>query len=363
MVKGPKVTAYWLMFLIPIVALYSPIKAEVVFRQVLILLLGLLFVIFIGFRHEVGGDWIPYLEVFSEVQFIAINFNFDKIISIAFNNDFGYVMLNYYVYLLDADIYLVNLICALIFIYGVWRFSFLQNNPWLSIIISLPFLTYIVAMGYTRQSVSVGFIFAAVANLQQGRKTWFWVDVLLAVIFYKLSVLFLFIGIFQSSKFSYSFKVTFSLIVAIIAALVMRENIDFWIYSYITNQHMTSHGAIPRVLLNLIPALIFLLYKDKLCFHENVKNLFFIMSLSILVTAPFVFWFSTPIDRLQIFLMPVQLAVFSNLSYLVKQVYLKQAIVFSIVVGYTTVFFIWFNFAKTVRKWIPYDNLLSMSLG
>jgi len=352
--------AYWLMFLIPVFALYSPIRVDVVFRRIMILFFGSLFVILIGLRHEVGGDWLPYIEIFDEVVRIV---SFDQLLLIAASNDFGYVMLNYYVNLLGGDIYLVNLICALIFVYGVWRFAFLQPNPWLVLIISVPFLTHIVAMGYTRQSVAVGFIFAAIANLQQQKNLWFWIQIFLAAIFYKIAAVFILLGIMQSNRMDIYIKMIILLSFSVIVYTVLQSKLGTFYNSYIAvsetgTQYMVSAGAIPRVLMNVIPATILLLNLKNLQIEENIKNLFILMSLVILITFPLVFWRSTPIDRIHIFLIPVQLMVFSRLSLLVREAYLKQTLVFGIVISYAFVLFVWFNFARTLRKWIPYDNIL-----
>jgi len=351
---------YWLMFLIPVFALYSPIRVDKASRKIFFLFFGLLFVILIGLRHEVGGDWIPYIEIFNEVRRIV---SVDQLIFIAANNDFGYVMLNYYVNLLGGDIYLVNLICALIFVYGVWRFAFLQPNPWLVLIISIPFLTHIVAMGYTRQSIAVGFIFAAIANLQQQKNLWFWIQIFLAAIFYKIAAVFILLGIMQSNRIDIYIKMIILLSFAVIIYTVLQSKLATFYNSYIAvsesgKQFMVSAGAIPRVLMNVIPATILLLNLKNLQIEENIKRLFILMSLAVLITFPLVFWRSTPIDRIHIFLIPVQLMVFSRLSLLVKEAYLKQTLVFGIVISYAFVLFVWFNFARTLRKWIPYDNLL-----
>jgi len=272
-------------------------------------------------------------------------------------------MLNYYVNLLGGDIYLVNLICALIFVYGVWRFAFLQPNPWLVLIISIPFLTHIVAMGYTRQSVAVGFIFVAIANLQQQKNLWFWIQIFLAAIFYKIAAVFILLGIMQSNRIDIYIKMIILLSFAVIIYTVLQSKLATFYNSYIAvsesgKQFMVSTGAIPRVLMNVIPATILLLNLKNLQIEENIKRLFILMSLAVLITFPLVFWRSTPIDRIHIFLIPVQLMVFSRLSLLVKEAYLKQTLVFGIVISYAFVLFVWFNFARTLRKWIPYDNLL-----
>ena len=351
---------YWLMFLIPVFALYSPIRVDVAFRRIMFLFFGLLFVILIGLRHEVGGDWIPYIDIFNEVVRVT---SFDKLLTVAINNDFGYVMLNYYVNLLGGNIYLVNLICALIFVYGVWRFAFLQQNPWLVLIVSIPFLTHIVAMGYTRQSIAVGFIFAAIANLQQQKNFWFWIQILLAAIFYKIAAIFILLGILQSKRIGKVVKIIILLISSVLIYIVMQSKFVNLYNSYIAlsetgAQFMVSHGAIPRVLMNVIPATILLLYLKDLQIDENIKRLFILMSLAILITFPLVFWRSTPVDRMHIFLIPVQLLVLSRLPFLVKDMYLKQTLVLGVVISYAFVLFVWFNFSNTLYKWVPYDNLL-----
>lgn len=355
---------YWLMFLIPVLALYSPIRIDAVFRRILFLFFGSLFVILIGLRHEVGGDWIPYIEIFNEAAQIA---SFDKLIFISINNDFGYVMLNYYVNLLGGDIYLVNLISALIFVYGVWRFAFLQQNPWLVLIISIPFLTHIVAMGYTRQAVAVGFIFVAIANLQQQKNLWFWIQIFLAAIFYKIAAVFILLGIMQSNRIKIYLKIIILLSCSVILFIILQAKLGNFYNSYIAlsetgEQFMVSAGAIPRVLMNVIPAIILLLYLKNLQIDKNIKHLFVLMSLAILITFPLVFWRSTPIDRIHIFLTPVQLLVFSRLSLLTIKPYLKQVLVLGVVLSYAAVLFVWFNFARTLHAWIPYDNLL-MHIG
>jgi len=353
---------YWLMFLIPVFALYSPIRVDVAYRKIFFVFFGLLFVILIGLRHEVGGDWIPYIEIFDEVVRVA-SFDNDKLFIVAINNDFGYVMLNYYVNILGGSIYLVNLICALIFVYGVWRFAFLQSNPWLVLIISIPFLTHIVAMGYTRQSVAVGFIFAAIANLQQQKNFWFWIHIFLAAIFYKIAAIFILLGILQSKSIGNVIKIIILLLSSVLIYILLQSKLGTFYNSYIAlsetgAQFMVSHGAIPRVLMNVIPAIILFLYLKSLQIDENIKRLFILMSLAILITFPLVFWRSTPIDRMHIFLIPVQLLVLSRLPFLVKDMYLKQTLVLGVVISYAFVLLVWFNFSNTLHAWIPYDNLL-----
>ena len=79
-----------------------------------VLLFNLIFIsILVGFRHEVGGDWSTYLSAYDSQGIIR-----DK--SLLYEP--GYQLISWISYQLDAGIYGVNLIAAII---SIWFFSFL----------------------------------------------------------------------------------------------------------------------------------------------------------------------------------------------------------------------------------------------
>ena len=51
--------AYWIMFLVPVLAILSPLRGTAPLNRATWLLVGLLLVFLIGLRHQVGGDWEP----------------------------------------------------------------------------------------------------------------------------------------------------------------------------------------------------------------------------------------------------------------------------------------------------------------
>ena len=348
--------AYWPLLTIPIFALFSQVTIEKRLQIVILKFVGLLFILFIGFRHVVGGDWIPYIQIFNEVKNIP---NLESLFLIALMNDIGYVMLNYFVNSVEGNIYVVNLLSAFIFVYGLWKFILSQENPWLVLLISIPFLIYIVAMGYTRQSIAVGLIFAAIVNLQEQKKTWYWIQLMLSVFFYKPAIIFLMLGIFSMDISTFK-KYTAVLIFSLVSYYLLSVTFGNLVNSYVdlSKEHMVSYGAVPRVLMNAIPASILLLNLEKLQIPESTKKLFISMSWLILLTTVFVFFRSTPVDRIQVFLMPVQLLVMSRIAFLVRPVYIKQFFIVATVVLYITMLIVWLNTAKTRHAWIPYDNIL-----
>ena len=84
---------YWLFFAGLTVAIFSPIKLEKRSQNYFWFLLFLFFSIFIGFRHEVGGDWLHYLWSFSHVndEFHPLKFS-------SLKDNYGYNLIAWFFY-------------------------------------------------------------------------------------------------------------------------------------------------------------------------------------------------------------------------------------------------------------------------
>ena len=81
---------YWIMFLIPAVFAIHPIVVNQKLRVISFWLVGLIFLILIGLRHDVGGDWWRYIELFSFHKGIDLDFK-------KFNSsDYGYETLHWF---------------------------------------------------------------------------------------------------------------------------------------------------------------------------------------------------------------------------------------------------------------------------
>ena len=156
-------TVYWILF--AYCALGTLLSADQVKRHSassLFLFCGVLgIVLIVGLRFEVGGDWNAYKHMFSHMAYVGIG----KALSVG---DFGYQLLNWVARNLGAGLWVVNLTCASIFGWGLWRFAKIQQAPWLTLLVAVPYLVIVVAMGYTRQAVAIGFILAGLAALQRG---------------------------------------------------------------------------------------------------------------------------------------------------------------------------------------------------
>lgn len=51
------------------------------------------------------------------------------------------------------------------------RFARSQPDPWLAVLVAVPYLVIVVAMGYSRQAVAIGILLAGLGRLERGGST------------------------------------------------------------------------------------------------------------------------------------------------------------------------------------------------
>jgi len=192
---------YWLIFLIPAGAAIAygwQSPSTRLHRSSFKLGAGWLFLIvvlslFIGLRHQVGGDWGAYLRHLDSQIGRGIS-------DVLAGGDPGYYLLNWLAVHGGANIYAVNLVCGLIGAIGLVAFSRTQPRPLLAIAIATPYLVNIVMMGYTRQGAAIGLGMLGLAALVKARNRQFVFWVLAAITFHKSAIVLLPLAILGKRK-------------------------------------------------------------------------------------------------------------------------------------------------------------------
>ena len=64
------------------------------------------------------------------------------------------------------------------------------------------------------------------------------------------------------------------------------------------------------------------------------------------------------LDRLALYLMVIQLVVFSRVPQLIKNHFTRSVFLISVIGCYVLELFIWLNFGWFSRHWIPYNNII-----
>ena len=347
---------YWIFFITPVcVALISsplkslradgkrPLRVDGVWILILVTL-----TMVIGFRYEVGGDWVSYSRYFSNAK--------DLELEVRVSQDPGFTALNVLSYHLNLGFSGVNIISALIFSSGLVLFCRNLPRPWLALACAIPYLVIVVSMGYTRQSIALGLVMVGFVMLSRSRYKAFLIWVLVAALFHKSAVLMIPIATLSISK-----NRVLSILIICLGTILgfMVLLVDLYadiIYNY-TDEHMESSGAYIRLAMNALAGVLFLLFRRRYRLGLNEKKLWTVVSfISIgMLLAFFVSNISTALDRMALYLIPLQLISFAYLPDAIgRSDRLNQVIVAGILIYYAAVMFVWLNFGAHSVYWLPY---------
>ena len=346
---------YWFLFFVPAFAALSERSSGLLRNRFVFswLLIWSLFTIAIGFRYQVGGDWGSYERIFRYVSYLSFD---DALL----RDDPGYTLLNWFTARAGFDITLVNVVCAAVFTWGLVAFAREQPRPWLAIAVAVPYLVTVVAMGYSRQGVAIGFAMLALAGLGANSALRFAVWITMAALFHKTAILLIPIAILTKTKGRFWTTIWIGALAAFLYYLLLADDIDALIVNYIEAEYQ-SQGAAIRVAMNALPAAVFLLYRRHFKLEGAQLKLWTYLSLGALgfIVLLFVSPSSTAVDRMALYLIPVQIFVLSRLPMAWQARYRAGEYAKIGVLAYSaSVLFVWLNFAQHARYWLPYKTSL-----
>jgi len=317
-------------------------------------IMGVFLTIIIGWRHHVGGDWNNYLRRFNAV----IDFSFSQTME---QSDVGYQFLVYWMHAWGFEIYAVNFLSAILFVTGLIVFLRRELNPWLGLTVALPYLIIVVSMGYTRQGVAVGLVMWGLASLNRKKFLQFLFFILLAVSFHKSAILMIAFGIFSHGrgKFLKFLAVLFAGI-GIWLSFVETDSADLW-KNYVEAQ-MQSQGALVRVILNFIPAVLLLIYRKEWKASFPDYALWAMVAWASLASLIAVNFASTAVDRMALYFIPLQIVVYARLPFLARARISPKVTSTLIVLFYGAILLVWLNFAVNARYWLPYHHMFFLDL-
>ena len=130
---------------------------------------------------------------------------------------------------------------------------------------------------------------------------------------------------------------------------------------YYYQESYESSGALIRILMLTLPSGLFLFFADRFEFSRTLNSLWkwiSIASLGLLILL-FIIDASTAIDRIGLYLLPIQLLVFSYLPDIFsKRGDNNKIIILLIISYYVLVLYVWLYFATHAYMWRPYRNAL-----
>lgn len=305
----------------------------------------------IGLRYQVGGDWEPYLNIYNSIYF-------QSLIPALGLTDPGYAVVNWIAARLDTGIWLPNLVCAILFTAGVGRLASRQPQPWLAMLVAVPYFIIVVAMGYTRQAAAIGIVCFAIADAGEQNVGRTVILIAIAALFHKTAILMLPLALGPIAVRKIVTTVLGVIAFLALFALLLRGQSDQMINSYAQSNY-NSQGAAVRIAMNVVAGSIYLLLERRFILSSYQKiywrcnaiaSFASIIALSSLSA-------SSGVDRLSLFLIPLQMVTLSRVPLsLAKSGNILIQALFS-VIGYCFIVeFVWLNFADNAGLWIPYST-------
>jgi hypothetical protein len=304
-------------------------------------------ILMIGLRYRVGADWWNYLAIYAHAERYSLS-------SAMQFGDPGYQFVNWFSHYLGLEIWAVNLAAAVVFGWGLYRLCSVQPSPWLAFAVAIPYMVVVVAMGYTRQSMALGVLMAGLARQTRGGSIFhFAIYVVAAALFHKTAII-----IFPIVAISARGNRFLNLLILVFTSVwlynyFLGDSVDRFISNYLDRGY-DSQGAGVRIAMNMVPALLLWAFKGKLGFSTEEYRIWrnFALASLVFTVLLFVLSSSTAVDRMSLYLMPLQIAVLTRVALLGES---RIPGTVAVLCYLFMVQFVWLNFADHANYWVPYQ--------
>lgn len=343
---------YWLLFLLPAWAsLAAPAGSGQPGRRLALswLAVGALLALLVGLRHQVGGDWSSYELHYFDIAGAPLAEVLQK-------DDPGYYLLTWLSTQVNGGVYLVNTVFGVLFSWGLVAFCRQQPRAWLALAVAVPYMVVVVAMGYSRQGVALGLAMLGLVALARHNTLQFVLWVALAATFHKSAVLLVPLAVLATPRGRLWTGLWVGVTGLLLYWTLLADSVDALMTNYVMAEYQ-SEGAAVRLAMNALPAALLLALRKRMVWqHASERNLWTMMALAALVAVAvlLVSPSSTAVDRVALYLIPLQLYVFARLPDMLGRGSGRQPWVVAVVAYYAVVLFVWLNYASHSQYWLPY---------
>lgn len=342
---------YWLLFSMTAVGAvqFHRSRGRRIQGGPLLIFMAIFIGLMVGMRNEVGGDWFNYVTIFHDIRHEPF---WDALTM----PDPGYSVLNWIVSRIGVEVWLVNLACAGMFAWGLGKFARQQPNPWLALVVAVPYLIIVVAMGYTRQAAAIGLILLGLSSPKGRKITRFWIYILAAATFHKTAIIVLPLVALSQTRNRFIMAGIGALMAGMLYYLFLSSSIDRLLENYV-EQEYESEGAAIRVAMNILPAALFIVFRKRFAMDDDEGKLWrnFAWASFAALLLLFTLASSTVVDRLALYLIPLQLVVFSRLPLAFgSKGQANGQLTLAVILYSALVQFVWLTSAANAEYWLPY---------
>ena len=309
----------------------------------------------IGLRYRVGVDYGNYLIVWDGAEATDLA----RFVG-AYGSDPVFYTLTWMMRQAGLAFWSLNLLCAVIFTSGLFRYARMQPNPWLAVAVAVPYLVIVIAMSGIRQAAALGLVFHALVAFRDQRTVAFLAWVAAGAAFHASAILILPLAGLSFAKTRFQAAALMA-IIAVGGYFLLGSTFGEYSRDYLTaDVKLQSAGTPYRVAMSVLAAVVFFLLRSRLQLqaHEFTlwRNLSLVALLSIPLTA--VVPSSTALDRVLLYLFPLQIGVLAHAPFATGQKDLQRFAVTALILLYlAATLFVFMNYAVHRHSYLPYRML------
>lgn len=328
-------------------AIFSPLHSTR--RGALWLFCGVV-VLFVGLRHEVGTDWFGYELIFQRYQAVPFKEMF-------YVSEPGFFLMNRLSDSLGWGLAGVIFMCAALFVIGVFRFASTTYSPWIAICMVMPYLIFVIGMSGIRQAAAIGigfYVFSYWNRMPLSIKGFL---ILVAISIHNSAAFFLLLAIMYT-KGNRLVRLALGLAVAYFVVTHLQSTDMFDKYkSVYVEQKLSSTGAFLHILLNAIPAGVYLIWRGDVHRACGPSSPIILIGSMVAVGALFVSPFSpTGVDRITLYLSYLQMWIYPVLVKTWGGG--RQPFRAGVLLVPMVIFIGFFMYGAQAESFLPYRNLL-----
>lgn len=348
---GCGVLIYWLLFLAPAgFALVEPADNpdRRPFAAPAWIFVVAVLVLVIGLRWETGGDWSNYDRMVQAAAWDAPR--------LTWLDDPGFAALTRLAAESSFGMLAVTCVSGLALTLALVRFCLAQPRPWLCLAVAVPYFVVVLGMGYIRQGIAVSLVLIALAGINHGGALRFALWIGAAALFHSTALALLPLALAFAGGDPRARLAGGAVTVAALLAVAASERAGMLTTNYL-NEPMASSGAIVRLAMTAAPALLLIAWRDRFGLSADERRVWLLLAWAAiaLFAAALVFPASTAIDRLGLYLLPLQFFVFARApGVLAGDARTERVLGMAVLALYAAAFFVWLNFAVNVGFWLPY---------
>lgn len=306
----------------------------------------------LGLRWGIGPDFSAYRGIFLRAQFFSLG----QALS---HTDPGYYTLMWAVHAVNAPFWWVDLICGLFLLGGLTAFSLRRGNPWLSLLVALPYLIIVVGMSGNRQSIAIGLLCFGLNAFERGQVTRFMAFACLAAAFHASAML-----VIPVCLLAYSRNALHASVLLVVTIFLMTYGTADAMAVYIrrySDVSLQSTGVYYRLAMNGLAAIVFLALRNRFSAGHQQRLLWRNIALvslglaCLLLIVPS----STAIDRFLLYLFPLQLVVAGDLPIIVPEGRGRLPLTMAVVSYAAAVQLAFLVFGTFASAYVPYESIFS----